>query len=518
MGAKKIILILTLAVFTATLISHGLNLWHYPVFEGDEGVYTAQGWWLVNFAKITPYSYWYDHSPFGWLQIGLFQKMSGGPFTFGFSLYSTRIFMMIVAAATNAIIFLTAYKLTKNYFTSLLASVFFALSPLAVFFHRRVLLDNLMVFWLMFSLYFFISAKSRLLRIWLSGLFYGFAFLSKEFALVFLPVYLLMLKTHIKGSNKLYARIVFIITAFFVISFFPLLSLLKSEFLPSRYNPTRVSFLDTVVFQMGRGDNLPVWESNSMFRNSLNSWMNSDNIILVTGFICSLVLLLYWLYKKDRNAIVLSLLFFSFSLFLARGGLVHDFYIIGLLPFCALSAAYLAGLTVSAFKKYSANITKAIIALMILLSVNYIYKGSYLYTKNATNQQTAVVEFIKNNIPADTVIAVDAWALTDLRLMNNGHTPRFSQSQWFSKILLDPAVAEIQLNKDWRNIDFIIANHELFQNLRGEKTPSILKTAFERSSLLADFGPAFPSMRNTDTLESRSNDWASVYQVNSYGQ
>ncbi len=166
-------------VVVLTCLTHAINLFGYPEFIGDEGIYTSQGWWLVKFGQLSPYTYWYDHPPFGWLQIGLWQALTGGPFTFGFSLHSTRILMVIVAALTNLLLFLILEKLTKSKKWAFLGSLIFAFSPLALTYHRQVLLDNLATFWLLLSFYLLLQAKKRLPFFALSGLSLGLSFLSK---------------------------------------------------------------------------------------------------------------------------------------------------------------------------------------------------------------------------------------------------------------------------------------------------------------------------------------------------
>jgi hypothetical protein len=56
-------------VVVLTCLTHAINLFGYPEFIGDEGIYTSQGWWLVKFGQLSPYTYWYDHPPWNALAL-----------------------------------------------------------------------------------------------------------------------------------------------------------------------------------------------------------------------------------------------------------------------------------------------------------------------------------------------------------------------------------------------------------------------------------------------------------------
>ena len=76
-------------------ISHGYNMFHFPYYENDEGVYMSQAWSLLTQGRLSPYTYWYDHAPFGCMLIALWTKLTGGFFTFGLSVNSGRVLMLV---------------------------------------------------------------------------------------------------------------------------------------------------------------------------------------------------------------------------------------------------------------------------------------------------------------------------------------------------------------------------------------------------------------------------------------
>ena len=62
-------LALLLSLLTGA-VTHGYNLFNYPLYITDEGIYIQQAWSVLREARLSPYTYFYDHAPAGWLAIG----------------------------------------------------------------------------------------------------------------------------------------------------------------------------------------------------------------------------------------------------------------------------------------------------------------------------------------------------------------------------------------------------------------------------------------------------------------
>lgn len=495
---------LPILIVAMTLLTHGVNLWGYPSFEGDEGTYTSQAWWLVRFGQLAPYTYWYDHPPFGWLQIGLWQILTGGPFTFGFSLFSTRILMVLIAAATNLLIFLLTRSLTKSKNLAFLASVFFAFSPLCIFFHRRVLLDNLLTFWLLLSLCL-LWGKRTLSRFWASGLAFGMAFLSKETAIVFLPVMVYAVWKRTRVENRKFCLLAWLTSALFLISLFPLLAVLKNEFFPAGWLSQRehVSLLETLVFQAKRGTSAKPWQEGSLFQTALAGWNKIDFLGMYWGLFSILINL--FLAGKSLSSRVFSLLSFSYLLFLARGGLVLDFYIVPLLALFAVNLA-LALKALESACSLPRHFTRLKTAVPIVLALLLISQHPQLFREKATASQLEAVSFVQETLPQNAFIAVDDFALVDFRLEG-----RFSNAEWFSKVENDPKIRE-KLDDNWEELDYILLSHEMLRNLAEGNLP-FLEDAYNHSFLVKDFPPGPDTSRNLGNLESTAGDWAALLKV-----
>src|SRR5437660_7987904 len=61
------LLLATILIVVALL--QGINMFHFPYFEDDEGTYMSQAWAIVKEGQLAPYTYWYDHAPAGWILI-----------------------------------------------------------------------------------------------------------------------------------------------------------------------------------------------------------------------------------------------------------------------------------------------------------------------------------------------------------------------------------------------------------------------------------------------------------------
>src|SRR5689334_23981805 len=74
------------------LATHAWNLFHYPLYLTDEGIYTEQAWSVLHEGRLSPYTYFYDHAPMGWLTIaGWVGVLPGGFQQFGNAINTGRV-------------------------------------------------------------------------------------------------------------------------------------------------------------------------------------------------------------------------------------------------------------------------------------------------------------------------------------------------------------------------------------------------------------------------------------------
>src|SRR5207245_9633583 len=135
-------------------VTHGYNLFNYPLYITDEGIYIQQAWSVLREARLSPYTYFYDHAPAGWLVIaGWVALLPSQLQTFGNAIDTGRALMLLAHVVSTFLLYGVTARLSGSKVGAALAAFLFSVSPLAIFYQRQVLLDNLMVMWLLLSLY-----------------------------------------------------------------------------------------------------------------------------------------------------------------------------------------------------------------------------------------------------------------------------------------------------------------------------------------------------------------------------
>src|SRR5438105_745214 len=135
-------------------------MFDYPAssLADDEGTYVQQAWAVLREGRLSPYTYTYDHVPGGWLQIAAWLGLVG-PRAFGSVTATARVLMLVLHVAAVVFLFLAARRLGMGRTAASLGALAFAASPLAVFYGREAILDNIMAFWLVVALALLAAAR-----------------------------------------------------------------------------------------------------------------------------------------------------------------------------------------------------------------------------------------------------------------------------------------------------------------------------------------------------------------------
>jgi hypothetical protein len=189
------------AVLAVVLVIVGLaTAWNLEGWPGrvddDEGTYVAQAWAILYEHTLTHYSYWYDHPPLGWAQIALFAWVTDGFNRVASAVFVGREFMWCVTLACCALLYVLCRRLAMRRATSAITVLLFGLSPLAQFFHRLVSLDNVETLWVLAALVAAASPRRGLGPACRAGACAAIAVLSKETALILVPVIAWVLWQH----------------------------------------------------------------------------------------------------------------------------------------------------------------------------------------------------------------------------------------------------------------------------------------------------------------------------------
>lgn len=467
-----------LCVFLVTsvvVVAHAWNMFHFPYYESDEGTYTAQAWSVLKHGTLAPYTYWYDHAPAGWLLIALWAKITGGFFTFGFSVNSGRVLMLLLKLVSALMLYGIAKRLFQSKTAAYFAVLFFGLSPLAIYFQRRVLLDNIMVFWLLLSLFLLLHYRNKLRYIIFSALAFGIALLSKETAVVFIPVFVYILYTKTDARHRKMAIFKWLVVTACIAAIYFIFATLKGELFPfgSPLGGTQdhVSLLGTLDFQAGRKSPGILSTAGGSFGNAFQVWFREDPILMLAGTIGTVYCLLRGI--KNKTARLVGLLSLSMWLFLLRGGEIIEFYVIPLIPFMALAISF-TGLEAVAWLRTKVHNTIRIVsllpylALIFMLGFMVFYYSAHsrkfysIYKSDQTTSQVQAVNWLLTQNTGNEFYSIDNYGYTDLHTKNNNN---FKNAEYYWKVDKDSDIRDKVLHGDYQNIDMIAMTPQMRQDI-----------------------------------------------------
>ena len=458
------------------LIAHGLNMFNYPAFtfNGDEGIYTGQALAVLRMGRLAPYTYFYDHAPAGWIFLAAWMALSGGAHTFGSAIDSGRVLMLLLHVATIHRLYRVARECGCGRSAAALATLLFALSPLTIFYGRPVMLDSIMLFWLLISLDLLLDGQGRLSRVALSGACFGIALLTKETAIFLLPAMLLLAVQERRQHHGRFAVLGWVMPMAIVTSWYLLYAVLKGELFPPGLfgdDQPHVSLLGTLAWQMRR-DGGGMFNLNNQFWHFMREdWLLRDPIIIVAGVGAVAINLIRGI--RDRMALVVGLLGLLPLYYLARGGLVFNFYILFALPFFALNIAVLFAVLFGRMRPWATGAVVLAIVGALLLNWWSIGMLEPLYRARSGQAGHAAIAWIRANLPPDSMIIADDAFWPDLRVPAAGE-PAFPNIHSHWKVGQDPEIGEGVFRNDWHTVDYLIMTPGLENDFVGVAYPVAL--------------------------------------------
>lgn len=489
----------------AGVIAHAWNLFSYPRYQGDEGVYMSAAW-AVAHGQIYPYTYTYGHPPLGWILIAVWCQLTGGFFSFGTAINTGRILMLVIYALSALLVYLIARRISGSSWPALLAVALFSFSPLGVYFQREVLLDNFAACWILLSYYFLVSSESRLRWIIASALAFGAAVLSKETVALFLPVFVYGVWLQASAFQRRYMVAVFGYLAVALPSMFVLVAALKNELFPSGTllggsNP-HVSMIETYFLQASRGSNQGSFIEQWMF------WQHTDGLLMLAGVASIAANLAIGWRRPVYRVVALSPLIYL--VFLARGGVTFAYYVIPLIPLLALSIALCAHQLISLiaqvrwWRRWTVAPwmapAVALVALAVLLPPD-LHMNNTNFTANEIGPQNAAIQWMGEHVPRSAKIIVSHYEWLDMRSVGGlGATygAPFDYVEMYWVVATDPAIGTGIFHNDWRNVDYIMADSDT----------SIDANSFHMTLLLDALQHAVPVAKFQNKWY-----WVTIYQV-----
>ena len=508
-------------VLVATFVSHSINMFAYPLYLGDEGIYMEQAWAVLKGIGLSPYTYSYDHAPAGWLLIAAWLRLlPRGVEQWGMAENSGRVLMLLLALVSVALLYRLARRFTGSDPAAVLATLTFALSPLSLYYGRMVLLDNIMVFWLLLSLEL-MTADGGLFAVIGSGASFAIAILTKENAVFFTPLmaYALYLASRERHFYR-YGVSGWLYVCLAILSYYPLFAVLKGELLPpAPHGPQHVSLMGMVQQQLQRGVqhgsilNVPDAQTYpgtpyGFWYYYFTQWAVKDTVILIAGSVAVIFNTVVGLMRRDLRRIYLlsAALTVVYALYIVRGAQLIDFYIVPLLPFLALSIAMAAHVLVQPLPRP----IKPLALLGVALALGIFFLNEHIahdaFQVRLTFLQQDQLDYVRQHFPTNTVLMVDDDVWVNLRDGGNGLYPAYPYAYPYHKLSGDPAV-RARIHWDWRNIRYIIASNQMYAVVQKEATADdISLTAYRHSHVIMSWPPGTTPSANNVTVQVRQVD------------
>lgn len=325
---------LTVAAPLVALLSlvQGINMLHFPNAIMDEGSYVANAWAVGTRGDLSFYTYTYGHPPLAWILIALWTVTAGLFGHFTYSLDTARVLMWVLSVAGNALLYVLGRRIGLSRPFAAAAVALFTLSPVALYFHRAVLLDNPATVWMIAAFVLALSPRRRLWSFAASGACCAASVLSKETLLLLVPA--LLVAAFLNSDRRTRRYCMALLAACFLLlgGLYPLYATIKGELLPG---PGHVSLIASDLYQVaGRQGTGSVLNPASPGHSIVMAWLRLDPWLLGTALALTPVALAL----RRSRAIALAYVIQVLGL-LRTGGYLPEMYVIAGLPFAALVVA-----------------------------------------------------------------------------------------------------------------------------------------------------------------------------------
>jgi 4-amino-4-deoxy-L-arabinose transferase-like glycosyltransferase/nucleoid-associated protein YgaU len=462
-------IVLVVSLMVVGLFAHGINMFQYPSFTwlADEGTYVSEAWAVVRTGQLAHYTYMYGHVPGGWILLAAFTFVLGGPRALDMPIDVGRVLMLVLHVLMVPLLYRLARRLGCPPAAAAFAAFVFSMSPLAIYYQRMFLLDNVMLFWTILSLVLLLDDAGRLSRVALSGSCFALALLSKETDVTLLPAVLFMVWSWRREHQRKFAIVAWLMPMVILTSWYPLYAILKNELLPESFaihllgqtvsfgDSRHVSLLEALAWQGGRGGGGLFDLNNAFFVNARMFWLPKDTILLAAGALAVGCNVVRGFLGRSRPVFAAGILGLMPILYLIHGGIVFQHYILYAIPFFCLNLAMVLSLVVKRLSVTPGAVLVGAIATLLLGA--YWQTGALqpLFTVQASKAPRDAIVWMKQNLPATSVIiARDSW-WTDFHEpgLGGGVFP-YVEDQW--QVDSNPDVYDTVLHQDWHSVDYLL--------------------------------------------------------------
>jgi 4-amino-4-deoxy-L-arabinose transferase-like glycosyltransferase len=331
------------------------------------------------------------------------------------------------------------------------------------------LLDNMMVFWVLLSIYLVLRRETRVFAGLWSGLALGLAILTKENAVFFgPPIYYLLSRRMANRPDRRFAIHFWLFAVGAALGYYILFAVLKGELFPSGGNfdldqhTGHSSLLYELWYQLHRNQGT-LFEQGSFLRTM---WLPKDAFLLLGGTVAMVICLFLGFRDKRRDlgTLVVGTMALGMAFYLARGSVLLDFYVLPLIPMFALCIGLVAD---RVLKHRLLRTAVPLVAAVLLLAPTGGYLVTYgdkdnlqpndVYYLPLTYLQNEQIAWIRRNVPANSKIIGDddAW----VALHDGNPSYKNFVSHW--NAVGDPAVRDGMFAGDGQNINYIVMSNKM---------------------------------------------------------
>lgn len=476
----------SLAVLTVLLplvgVLHAWNMYRSPAINitDDEGTYVNEAWAVVTWHQLSHYTYWYDHPPLGWIQIGLYSWLTDAWARAPYSIAVGREFMLVVDLTACALLYLLARRLQLPRWAAAAAVILFAASPLSLQYHRMVWLDNIGALWLIAALALAAAPRKSLGSAAGSAACLAVSVLSKETFLILAPVVGYLLWQHSDRRTRRYRMAIFTLVASTLALFYPLYAVVKNELIPG---PNHVSLLWAIRWQLTlRSTNGSIFNPSTEAAGYFHSWLHLDPWLLAAGLALAVPALLCRRLRPLAVAMLLE------AVLVLRPGYLPEAYIVAVLPFAALIIAGMAHqLNSLRTPRLPTLLTHGLLALPLITGVAvlaplWVRGDTAQLTGGTTVKDAQMVSWVAAHVGARQHMVVDDNVWLDLVRAGYDPKPPVFAVTWVYKVGTDPS---IRLPPGLRAVDYFV--YALNPSYAAKDAPQIV-APFQHSVLVATFG------------------------------
>ncbi len=463
-------------VLVCVATAWNLQGWPGRVDE-DEGTYVAEAWGMISEHHLANYTYWYDHPPLGWAQLAAYIWLTDGFARYPSAVMVGREFMLVVTLASSVLLFVLGRRLGFRRTAAAVTVVLFGLSPLAVYYHRMVSLDNIGIMWLLAAMVAATSRRRNLAAAFWAGVFSTVAVLSKETIALLLPVVFWIIWQQAQPHTRKWHLAIYATTVALFTAFYPMYAALRGELFPGSGHVSLVWAMWWQLFERSGSGFIFGAGGAGTAHGLLTLWFGTDRWLVCAG----VALVPTGLLVRRLRPLALGLLI---QVVMAMtGGYLPFFYVTAVIPFAALLIGGVADtLWERASSRLVENASRLLVVAVGVAALILVVPpwGSALVRQAGAQGDTddlTAAAWVEKNIPRNSVVVVDDYFWLDLK--RAGLNPL-----WEQKTSSD-ADSQGELPHGWRSIGYVVVTSQIVGTLA--QLP-LLTQAVDHSVPVARFG------------------------------